>query len=187
MNNHQTDNSFLQDKIALRINHLPDKKIILVLDCFGGNGKVWDAISKQIDKKILIIRLEKKDKKGIFLKGDNIKFLMQMDLSKYDIIDLDAYGVPFNQLEIILNSDKLINCTVFVTFIQSQYGTLPQSMLNKLGYTKAMIQKCPTLFNKNGFEKIKAYLGLFSIKTIYHRSTNRKHYFCIKKKNRTWE
>jgi len=52
-------------------------------------------------------------------------------------------------------------------------------MLIKLGYTKAMIRKCQTIFNRNGFGKLKNYLYLNGIKYIKGYFIGRKNYFII--------
>lgn len=164
MNNHQIDNSYFADKDE-----------ISVLDCFAGNGYIWDRVKKISGKKIKVLRIDKKSKSaGIFLKGDNIKFLKDMDLGQFDVIDLDSYGVPYAQLKIIFQ--KAFCGRVFVTFIQSVYGLLPKRMLYVLGYTKAMVDKIPTLFSQNGLKKFKNYLWLNGVRKVYIRSADRKHY-----------
>lgn len=100
MNRAQTDNSYFDAKIKLRIDHLPNKKFLSVLDLFGGDGLIWNEIIKQSGKDITVLRMDiKLDKPGVYLKGDNLKFLKVMDLNQFDIIDVDAYGVPYAQLK----------------------------------------------------------------------------------------
>jgi hypothetical protein len=179
MSNVQTDNSFFEDKVALRLNHLPTKKSIKVLDIFGGDANIWDKIKKVSDKKIEHIRIDmKSDKSGAYLLGDNTKFLKAMDLSSFDIIDVDAYGIPFTQLEIIFNSN--INPVIFITYVQTVYGILPLKMLYKIGYSKTMVKKCPSLFSRNGYKKLLAYLSLYGYKKTYVRKHKRKVYCCVK-------
>lgn len=179
MNKVQTDNSYFADKVFLRLNNLPEKDI-KVLDCYSGTGRIWDEIKKRFENKIDIDSIEIKNyKKKMYMKGDNIKYLMSMDLNQYDVIDLDAYGVPCKQLKIIL--DKYEKGLIFITFIQSNMGRLPNEMLIKLGYTKKMISKMPILFVRNGIEKFKNYLKLLGINDIIYRGKDNKHYICIVK------
>jgi len=103
-----------------------------------------------------------------------------MDLTKYDIIDLDSYGIPYLQLELCLQKVKP-GTLIFITFIQSIFGRLNKYLLQKLGYTLKMINKAPAMFNRNGFDKFKQYLALKGITNIIHRSTERKHYILIVK------
>jgi len=173
----QTDNSFLSEKIKLRIENLPNKKRIRVLNAYNGDNAIWSYI-QDIKKNISVIGIDiKKDKKKSLI-GDNIKFLMTMDLSKFDIIDLDAYGCPIDQLEILF--ERRYNGIIFVTFIQSGMGNLPKKMLNRLGYTNKMIEKIPTIFSRNGFEKMKNYLSTYCVNYITCYNKNRKHYFVFK-------
>lgn len=79
-------------------------------------------------------------------------------MSQLDIIDLDVYGIPFEQLEIIF--DKKHKGIVFFTFILSGMGKANNGLLEHLGFTKDMINKTPALFNSNGFDKFCSYLSV---------------------------
>lgn len=181
MNKVQTNNSYLEGKVKLRLENLPGENTINVLDCYRGNSEIWDKIKKSTDKQINIIGIDKKNYGGLYLKGDNLKFLKTLDLKIFDIIDLDSYGVPYEQLEIIFK--KEYKGIIFVTFIQSQFGRLNNKLLIKLGYTKKMINKIPTLFSRNGFEKFKLYLKSCGISRIKSLNYNNKHYIFFKKTN----
>lgn len=183
MSKAQTENSFFMDKCFLRLHNLPDRKKITILDMYGAEGKIWSRIKNMTKKEITVLRIEKERKEGkIYLKGDNLKFINTLSLENFDVIDIDAYGIPFMQLEIIFEKMKKTSrkVVVFVTIIQSQYGGLQKKLLEKIGYTRKMINKCPTLFYKNGFDKIKEYLAVNGIKRIKHRSSGNKHYICFK-------
>ncbi len=178
MNNRliKTDNSYLKSKVNLRINHLPQKNNIKVLDCYAGECKIWNNIKTKTEENIIITGIDKKPY-GNNLRGDNLKYLKGLNLDSYDIIDLDAYGVPFRQLEIIFK--KGYKGILYITFIQSMFGQLPIKMLNKIGYTKSMIKKCPTLFNRGGIEKFKQYLAINGIKKITIVIKGNKNYMYI--------
>jgi hypothetical protein len=175
----QTDNSFTDGKVQLRLDALQHvkKDSVSILEAFGGDGVIWNLVKQQSDKNISILRIDKKtDKKGIYLKGDNLKFLKSIDLSVFDIIDLDAYGSPFNQLEILFR--RRYKGLVICTYIQTGMGQINKKLLEKLGYTGAMINKCPTLFSRNPFPKMLNYLSISGIKEITLVSaTDRKNYF----------
>ena len=179
MNNVQTDNSYFDDKVILRIRHLPDKKEINVLDAFSGDGLIWKCIRANTDKKINVLRIDQKpNRQGTYLKGDNLKFMASMDLSEFDVIDLDAYGIPYKQLEILFR--QKLKCTVFVTFIQSMKGGLPFGFLKECGYQKSMVRKIPTMFYKKAIEKLKYYLAKNGIRKINIKTIGTKHYFMVK-------
>lgn len=176
--NKKTDNSYTAEKVQLRLDSicLIDKKEINVLEAYAGDGVIWKKVQEQSDKIINILKIEMKDnKKGVYLKGSNEKFLPLFDFSNYDVIDLDAYGVPFNQLEAVFL--KKFNGIVHCTYIQSGMGGLPHGMLIKLGFPKQMIKKCGTLFSKNGMQKMKDYLWLNNVKNITGYYFDRKNYF----------
>jgi tRNA G26 N,N-dimethylase Trm1 len=180
MNNLQiktnNDPHLIDQKIQLRIKSLPNKDNILVLDAFSGEGVLWKEVQKRTDKKINILSIDKNDYKKISLKGDNRKFLLNFDLSKYDIIDLDSYGTPAEQLEILYkkNYKGIVHCT----FIQSMYGSINKNILLEYGYSESMIEKIPTLFYKNGIGKMKNYIAKkFNVKNLTICSYGKKHYF----------
>ena len=178
----QTDNSYFDVKVKLRVDNLPRGKC-QVLDCFAGDGNIWEEIKhKNPQRHIEVLRIDaKKSKAGVYLKGDNRKFLPTLDLNQFNVIDLDAYGVPYHQLKLLFSTQLTKPIVVFVTFIQSMYGQLPTIFLGELGFSKTMVKKCPSLFNQNGFEKLKQYLALNGIRKIKHYNdhTNRKHYLCF--------
>jgi hypothetical protein len=176
-----TDNSYFLDKVMMRVNHLPDKQEIFVLDCYSGNGRIWNEVKKYTGKNITVLRIEKESKKkGVYLRGDNLKFLKNMNLSVFDIIDLDAYGIPFKQLKLVFEQN--INAVVFVTFIQTIFGGIPAELLQYGGYSKEMINKIPTLFYKHSVTCFECFLLNNGINKYYVRQNNKKRYFCFNTK-----
>lgn len=183
MTNKQTDNSHLEEKVALRLEslNLIDKQNIVVLEAFAGDGLIWQTVESQTNKSLIILKIDKKEgKKGVYLKGDNMKFISMFDFDRFDIIDLDAYGSPFNQLEVVFL--KKFKGIVHCTFIQSGMGKLNNALLIHLGYSKNMIQKIPSLFNKNGRDKIYEYLANKGIENVFTVEVDRKTYFYFQTK-----
>ena len=171
----ETDNSFLGDKVEMRANHLPKSKgEVRVLDCFHGSGLIWAGVSRHTNKKISVLAMEKKEIYDFHLPGDNISYLMSIDLSRFDVIDLDAYGVPYEQLKIIF--ERGFRGTVFATFIQSVYGSINHHLLTDLGFTEIMINKSPAILYKRGWEYFMQWLASHGVTDIFHRSKGRKHY-----------
>jgi len=179
MSNQRTDNDKFgfQYKVSLRSETVKDNQNIL--DCFSGHGHIWNEVRKQTGLELIITSIDtRNDKSSVYLKGDNIKFLKAMDLGQYDVIDLDSYGIPFQQLEVIFA--KKYKGIIHITFIQSSMGRLNNGLLTSLGYTKNMIKKCPTLFSKNGYDKFKYYLANHSILRVNELSLKKKHYLYFK-------
>jgi len=159
----------------LRVNHLPKKEAVKVLDCFSADGLIWQEVKKRSKAKIQVLRIEKeKGKKGVYLPGDNLKYLSTLDLSAFDVIDLDAFGVPFEQLRILF--DRKFSGSVFVTFIQSMFGQLPIAMLEECGFTRRMVEKVPSLFSRSGRDHLLAYLSRHGVDLVQIISISRKHY-----------
>ena len=177
----KTDNSHLEEKIILRINSINqiNKSSISILECYAGNGVIWSEVKKRSNKTLKILQIEKEKGKNKFaICGDNLKVMKSLDLKCFDIIDLDAYGIPYAQLQECF--DQKYKGFIHVTAIQSGMGSLPHEMLQKLGYTKKMIQKIPTLFSHNGIDKLKNYLYLYGVQSIEGFFIDRKNYFYFK-------
>lgn len=173
----KTDNSYFDLKVNLRLANLPDKRPLSVLDCYAGKGLIWRAITDKIGK-TSVLSIDKKPHDG-YLIGENIKFLKSLSLEQFDVIDLDAYGMPIEQTEILFK--KRYVGTVFVTFIQSMIRTLPTKLLLEYGYTEKIIKKCRTLCSKNGIFKYINYLANNGIKHIdAHFMPNCKNYLHFK-------
>lgn len=173
------DNSHLEEKILLRLNSLEkiDKPEIKVLECFGGDGVVWGTLQKRTDKKIQTLRIDLKgDRKGVYLQGDNLKFLLTLDLTGFDIIDLDAYGMPIDQLEILFQ--RKYSGVVHVTWIMSgAFGSrFPRAMMEKLGLYN-IYKKVPTLLSKNPIPLMHRYFLSNGIRAIQTVDLDKKHYF----------
>jgi hypothetical protein len=168
-----TDNSLLGYKVWLRADHLPQEPIT-VLDCFGGYGVVWDCV-KRVARRADIKRLaiDKEKRKGA-VRGDNRKWLEGLDVSAFNVIDLDAYGIPFDQVNTLFS--KGYKGTVFFTFIQSVMGKMPTKLLKANGITDEMRKACPTLFGQIGWQLWLDWLAIKGVRQVFHRSKDRKHY-----------
>ena len=102
----KSDNSHQWRKTLVRLGAIRsiNKQEINVLDCYAGKGKTWDHVQKNIDVKINVVRIEKEQGKGRFaLRGECERYLKKIDLSIFDIVDLDAYGSPSRQLQILFD------------------------------------------------------------------------------------
>lgn len=153
----KTNNAFPELKKRLRqIDRPPQAK---VLDCYAGNQKMWDG--EQLER---YFPIDKESYEKISIKSDNLKILKSLDLSQFNVIDVDAYGVPFKQLEIIFKSD--FSGVVYFTFIQTIFGKLPNKLLYEYGFTPKMISKTQTVFNKTGFNKFKNFLAKRGVQKV---------------------
>lgn len=177
----KTHNSHYLTKYRQRDELSKDGDVIL--DLFSADGALWNSVKEH--KKLKITRVEiEKNRKGVYIQGENLKVLPSLDLSKYDIIDLDAYGTPIEQLEHIFSRvDELKdNVVIFGTYIQTMHGGLPFKMLYRLGYTHEMLEKAPSLCFRNPLDKLVDYLSTYTekgVKTVHIQSYGNKHYFYI--------
>ena len=181
----KTDNSFFDAKVNLRYDNLPDQKHISVLDCFSGDGLIWSAVqARATGKTISVLPIDTKATTAqVHLIGDNMKFIGAMDLTGFDVIDLDAYGSAIAQLRLLLTRELRVGVVLHITFIQSIFGRLPDQFLMDLGYSKAMIKKIPSLFYKDGQAKLLEWLSLHGFKRVafWSDTAKRKTYLCTKK------
>jgi hypothetical protein len=175
-----TDNSLLGAKVALRIKHLPGGPV-KVLDAFGGYGVVWQEVAAQTKRTdIYRVGIDKEKRLGC-VHGDNRKWLKGMTLSLFDVIDLDAYGMPFDQIEILFK--RKFKGVVFFTFIQAGLRQVVGKLLRANGITKEMEKKCDTLFGQIGWQLWLDYLANNGVKKVFWMGGNfqraSKHYGCF--------
>ena len=174
----KNNNSYLGNKVGLRISYLPDGDLS-VLDCYGGAGKIWAAIKRETGRQIRYLPIDKLDYGiGLYLPGENLVYLASLDLSRFNVIDLDAYGVPYHQLEVVFA--KKFSGRVFVTMNQVLAGGMPHDMMIKIGFSKAIIREAPTICFRNGWEYFMDYLALMGVRQVVHRSKGRKHYLTFR-------
>lgn len=182
MSSPKTNNSYLKEKIILRLLNLPEKENIKVLDCYHGNGEIWRNIKNISDKNIEIDGIDLKEYSDSFsLIGENTKILKSIDINKYDVIDLDAYGVPDLQIEIIKQKAKK-EIIVFYTFINSVMGRLPFNLLKKIGFSENMLKKASMIFSRHQHNKFLFFLSCLNIKGIVNwiEFNNKKYYGVFK-------
>jgi len=173
----KTFNSYLADKVWLRARNMP-KGEVNVLDCFAGKGTIWRAVGLVTGREINTLPIDTTNNEGFYLPGDNRSFLSIIDLTRFNVVDLDAYGSPYEQLKILF--DRGYKGCVFVTHVQFDFGSTHLGMLEELGFSKEMVNKIHSLFQKSGWEYFCEYLALHGVKTIRVRGHQRKHYLFFK-------
>lgn len=179
--NPKTDNSRVREKIGLRLEAIAGcGDTVRVLDCFSGEGVLWNEIQKRSDKKITTTRIDRRrDLQGAYMHGDNVKYLQVMNLAVFDVIDLDAYGNPIEQLEIIAR--RGYSGVVIVTAIATSFASAQTTLLRKAGFTPAMWHKCYTLVSRKAMDILFGWLcdlGVKTVRLIHCADTgSEKHYF----------
>ena len=134
-----TENSHLRTKVRIRTDFIDQQgwKKVHVLDAYAGQGLVWKEVQRRRpDLEITTVGIEKR--KYIspnVIMGDNRKAMKGMDLTVFDLIDLDAFGCPWEQLTICADQAPLV--PVVLTHISVDLGPVPKGLLKASGVPEA--------------------------------------------------
>jgi len=165
----KTDNDKLTDKVFLRQVATRDKDELRVLDLFAGENLIWQNFDCA-----RYFGVEQQKGKGKNLYADNRRVIPKLDLSDFNVIDVDSYGIPFVQIEQLFKNSTLQDGTVIVyTCIGNSLTTITNSCKRKFGITE-MYKESPTLFNGFGTDYFHAMLYDYGVRkvTMYKRKTN---------------
>jgi len=182
MSNQQTDNSAMADKIDLRLEAIAGIDKVSVLDAFHGEGHLWRGVERRLGRHVKVIGIEHEHGKGTgSIWGENSKVIPALDLGQFNVIDLDAYGIPAEQVELCFENKTLKPGTVVLyTFIPTNRGILPRCLTRRIGYSDRMVEKCPTMFTKQPFTKWLRFLGWHGVSEVFdielYIKNNTKHY-----------
>lgn len=94
-------------KVAIRENVLSHIKGARVFDGFAGSGEMFRAVWHKADAYCgCDMRFFMDDDRFAYV-GDNRRVMRVVDLSPFNIFDLDAYGSPWEQVTILAANRKL--------------------------------------------------------------------------------
>jgi hypothetical protein len=117
-----------------------------VLDCYAGAGRLWSAVRRCYDGKLEVMGVDtRRFRRSI--KVDNRRILRSLDLDTFDLIDLDAYGVPAEQAQII--AERGYRGPIVWTCIAMVYGLLPAPVTDAEGIPREWRRICPSLFGEH--------------------------------------
>ena len=91
-----TDNSNLGGKLALR-RHILDQagfESLRVLDLFAGEGHIWGRLKKEY-KVATYLPCDRERRQPALLLGDSPRLLRGLVVSRFNVIDVDCYGDPW--------------------------------------------------------------------------------------------
>ena len=174
----KTDNSYFEEKVLLRLEALEkvEGDIVRVLEMFAGKSLLWQEVRRRTSKAVSLLSIEKeKGKNPTALTGDNMKFVDALDLDGFDIIDINAYGSCFRQLDAVLS--RGYRGTVIVTDIQSVYGRTSQDLLRYAGFTDGMLKSVRSVIDAHAEEALYAYLESKGVYQVTGFFFGRKRYF----------
>lgn len=124
---------------------LEKRGAVRVLDAFAAEGRLWAEVSKT-RKLDMYTGIETRDlgQGPAKLRGDSAKYISALMPAGYNIVDLDAFGYPVDQLR------ELQLCGyrgyAAITAISSGMGRIPNAVLNACGIPSGMAASCPSLF-----------------------------------------
>lgn len=144
------DNDHISTKIALRvlaITRLGEPRTVRVLDAYHGHGKLWTSTIAELPDgwDVKVLGIDKENRGAGTLRGDNLRIMGSLKLSEFDLIDLDAYGWPCEQLR--LCATHAPKTPVLTTRIHLPIGPMPLPVVRDLGLDFVHIDAYPLLSN----------------------------------------
>ena len=165
-----TENSHLRTKLRIRKQaiELIGKDSVNVLDAYAGEGVVWNRMRREMpDVKFTTLGIEKrKYLSPSVIMGDNRKVMKGLDLTQFDLIDLDAFGCPWEQLAICAKT--AIEVPVVATHIIVTLGPVPKPLLKMAGIPEEWCDRRnvpQALFNRWRWEWWENYCAQLGYKT----------------------
>lgn len=167
----KTDNANLSHKVYLRRLATKDLPELRVLDCFAGENRIWSNFDCK-----KYYGIEKVKGKGVNLNTDNERVLQSLDLSKFNVIDCDSYGIPVTVLFNIFENPTLKKGTVIIyTCIGNSMSALPKKLLQSFGLQK-MYKKMHSLFNAKGHEFFYGFLYKYGVRKVWEYTEGSKSF-----------
>ncbi len=151
-----------------------------VLDLFAGRNVLWSNI-----KHDNYFGIDVEAGKGKNLAADTRSVIGNLDLSPYNVIDCDSYGISFDIFKQLLTRPDVKSGTVVIyTAITNEFTTMQNAGRNALGFEN-FYDKAPSLFNARAIEFFYEFLaenGVDEVNFYAIRDNFDKHYgyFVIK-------
>jgi len=132
------DNSaeFIEFKEHLRSEVLARVSPSRVLDVYAGRGEMWSAVWHRAGRYLGVDRrMWRSDEPHNRLVMDNMRALEVLDLSAFNIFDIDAYGEPWSRARLISGRRKWApgeqGAMLFTdgTSLKIRFGQMPKSAL----------------------------------------------------------
>lgn len=169
-----TDNDGIGNKIWLRKMAIRDMTEVRVLDLFAGENLIWRQIP--CDR---YYGIEAEKGKGKNLHLDNRKAIPLLDLSGFNVIDCDAYGMPYEQIRLIFDNPTLQSGTIIIyTCISGVLNRLSVRMLEDYGLCEHY-KRSRVLYNRYSADMFHAMLhklGITQITCYRTKTTMSKEY-----------
>lgn len=179
----KVDNSHHFAKLRLREDavRMVGKSHMKVLDAYSGRGVMWKALRERMPEVTFdVTRIDKKPDEDDphLIRGDNARVMRGMDLTQFDLIDLDAYGVPSRQLEIC--AEGAPDVPVVVTCIITRSNQQPHTPIIASGIPPVWVKETtPVLWARwwhFWWDNYCATLGYRNMRTLRVEESMRKRY-----------
>ena len=173
--NKQTDNSFVDIKIRLRKEATASIDGLRVLDCFAGENNMWRGFDMA-----RYYGIETVKGKGKNLHLNNLNAIKSLDLSDFNVIDLDAYGIPFLQVsEAAKNPTINMDTLIIYTATENSMSNLPAKAVRELGL-QGIYKVNKTMLNRQGLALFYEFLKMHGVNKVryYEKSKGNRviHY-----------
>lgn len=130
-------------KVELRQWLLSQIPNVSILDCFCGEGAMWELAYGSPIENYLGLDTTQYDDDRMTIVCDNRRYLrhVQVDLSQYNLFDLDAPGSAAEQLAIICDRIKStpVECVGFAitqSILPAKLNRIPSDVLNRAEFSK---------------------------------------------------
>lgn len=148
----QRDHTHHGLKLAVRLHALDltaSHDPVRVLDAFAGQGRLWRDVAARSHRRIHTTAVDTRpDAPPGTIRADNRKVMAGADLDSFDVVDLDAYGVPGDQLAAASTARTPV---VVVTCIKSGQPAVPHRVLTALGMPREWMHTAPTAVSRLGW------------------------------------
>lgn len=127
---------------------------------------MWGTLKAEGLCDIDLTRIEvKKSAKGVYLQGENLKFMAGMDLAAFDVIDLDAYGAPIDQLDMVMASP--FRGWVVVTYITNILGGRNRKLFQAFGMDDRIVKTVPSVLSHFAEAAIFHFLHQRGVRSVH--------------------
>ena len=167
-----TDNCNFASKVKLRADAVASLPYVNVLDCFAGENRLWKEIPHND-----YYGIEKEAGKGANLNADNLRVIKSLDLSRFNVIDLDSYGTPIDQILALYDNETLQKGTIiFYTCITGVISG-PNKRIVDMFNMYNMMRKARTLVNNQIHRVFYGFLYKMGVRKIFEFTDNSKKTF----------
>ena len=157
----KTDNASLATKIELRKRAVSSLPALRVLDLYAGNNTLWSHFDKE---KYFGVDIEQG--KGQNLTADCKRIVQSLDLSEFNVIDCDSYGIPFDVIVKIFKNKTLQNGTAIIyTAITNRLSGLNLECLRMFGVRK-IYKKCHHLIVEKALDMFYGMLYNYGVRVV---------------------